>query len=218
MARAGIPCGVWNFIPRIGAMLDDGQQRYMAFNVGRYEACRDFLGPAFESRLPTASAVGTAGDELRIEVLAADHPGSPVENPRQSPAYRYSRRYGPRPPAFTRATRLGKILFVGGTASIVGEDSSHSGNLDAQLEETLENLTAVVASGNSKPPSRALLGLFTHLRVYYLRYSDLSRIKGVIARNLGNLTDVEYIQAELCRPELLVEVEGLATCSAGQTR
>ena len=59
------------------------------------------------------------------------------------PSYRYSRRFGPRPPCFARATVLhlgaagdAPLVLVGGTASIRGEDSVHVGNVRGQVLET----------------------------------------------------------------------------------
>ena len=38
------------------------------------------------------------------------------------------------------------MLLVGGTASIVGEESRHVGHLEEQANETFRNLASVVAS------------------------------------------------------------------------
>ena len=80
----------------------------MVFNGGRFAACEHWHGSPndFDHTLASASGVGVLGRALAIHCLAADDAGEPVENPRQVPAYKYSRRYGPRPPCFARATRL----------------------------------------------------------------------------------------------------------------
>ena len=80
------------------------------------------------------------------------HRASPLENPRQVPAYRYSRRYGLRPPCFARATKFESTLFIGGTASIIGEDSRHAAAIVAQTEETLSNLRALIAAATGFHP------------------------------------------------------------------
>src|SRR6185503_5831087 len=94
--------------------------------------------------LPAASAVGIAGPDLVIDCLASASGGAPVENPRQIAPWQYSRRYGPKPPCFARGTvtRLNdrRMLLIGGTASIVGEESRHPGDLTAQVGELLINL------------------------------------------------------------------------------
>ena len=118
---------MWNFVPSIQGELGAGD-RYMAFNAGRFAAFSESFGLANDTpaAIPTASAVGIDGTTLWIHVLAADAPGVPLENPRQVPAYRYSRRYGLRPPCFARATKFESTLLIGGTASIIGEDSRHA--------------------------------------------------------------------------------------------
>ena len=108
----------------------------MAFNAGRYEAFSDHFGhpTAFGHSVPTASAVGVHGDQFVLHALASAEPAAPIENPRQVSAYNYSRRFGPMPPCFARATLLGAhsdkpLLIVGGTASITGEESQHIGDV-----------------------------------------------------------------------------------------
>ena len=66
--------------------------------------------------------VAPVGQILRPQQMPRDRsghqtqnsaPGVAIENPRQTPSYHYSRRYGPRPPCFARATRFGSLLFIG---------------------------------------------------------------------------------------------------------
>ena len=141
------PVRLWNHIPGIHDPMGDGQDRYMAFNAGRFEALAEwFGGPAsFDTRSVSASGVGHDGADLVLHCLASDEPGRAVDNPRQVPPHRYSRRFGPLPPCFARATTIhppggAPLVLVGGTASIVGEESVHLGDLERQTDETLTNL------------------------------------------------------------------------------
>jgi chorismate lyase/3-hydroxybenzoate synthase len=190
----------------------------MCFNAGRFAACSDWLGgpDTFDRLLATGSGVGHSGTDLVIHALAAAVPGTAVENPRQIPAYKYSRRFGPRPPCFARATVLREpggdhppLLLVGGTASIRGEESVHVGDLRGQTLETFENLAALVrsASGDDADPG---LGAFTDLRVYHFRDADRDAIAELVSQAFPALDRVEYARADLCRPELAVEIEGVA--------
>jgi chorismate lyase / 3-hydroxybenzoate synthase len=239
-AEARYPVRFWNFVPDIHADMGHaesggGLDRYMVFNAGRFAAFCDWFGPAatFNRHVPTASAVGIAsprgGDTLVIHALATTAAGVPVENPRQVPAYSYSRRYGPLPPCFARATRLdavadeGARLFVGGTASIVGEDSQHEHDVRRQTLETFENLARLVARAReaagpcdvSAEARRSLakadpLDAFTDLRVYIVRDEDAPIVRELVTVRCPSL-HVELAQADLCRRELLVEIEGVAT-------
>jgi chorismate lyase/3-hydroxybenzoate synthase len=213
---------MWNFIPGILEPIDAFPQRYMAFNAGRFAAlgvstdgCTRSGGP-----VPTSSGVGSEGPDLVIHALSCDVPGLPVENRRQVPSYRYSARFGPRPPCFARGTRLAWpsagdiLLLVGGTASVVGEETAHAGNPGAQIDETLSNLSALLRDGlpgvgESSAP-RAPLGFFRFLRIYYLGEDIRPVAERTVAARFGGVHEVEYIPATLCRPDLLVEIEGVA--------
>ncbi len=220
------PLRFWNFVPDIHADLGDGLDRYMAFNAGRFAAyaarCggRDAIGRA----VATGSAVGVSGDRLEIHCLAGRRPGTPVENPRQIPAYRYSRHFGPLPPCFSRATALseplpgGGRLLVGGTASIRGEESLHPGDLVRQTGETLLNLASLVRSACSlaggpdepEPPLAPWLGRFRELRVYLPQPECGPAVRALLTPHFTGVARFEVLQAALCRAELLVELEGVA--------
>jgi hypothetical protein len=222
-AAASHPVRFWNYIPNIHRASGRGASgesldRYMVFNAGRYAACAGWLGgeDAFPRLLATASGVGHDGTDLVIHALSAATPGVAVENPRQVPAYRYSRRYGPRPPCFARATVLAPAsdhgrtrLLVGGTASVRGEASVHIGDLPAQFKETLENLTALVRAAPGAAAT-ADLASFTDVRIYYVRPVDLPALRTMCDKAFST-TRLEYIRADLCRQDLLVEIEGVAT-------
>jgi chorismate lyase/3-hydroxybenzoate synthase len=224
------PVRFWAFVPIIHADLGADLDRYMAFNAGRFAAYSAWCGGRDElSRaVATGSAVGVGGDRLELHCLASFEPGTPMENPRQVPAYRYSRRYGPLPPCFARATAIEggtpvrRLLLVGGTASIRGEDSLHVGNLVEQTRETLRNLASLVryASNPAEPAQMEeadladWLGCFREVRVYRPRPDDTAEIMATLIPFLAGVRRIELLQAELCRPELLVELEGVADLGA----
>lgn len=205
------PVRFWNFIPQINRQAGGGLDRYMVFNAGRYEALR----PRFAglTTLPTATGVGHQGDDLHIFCLASDRPGQSVENPRQRPAYRYSGRFGPCPPCFSRATmvELGDryCLLIGGTAAIRGEASRHPTCLQGQLDETFINLEALVDRASSGRTTLAKSA--TELRVFVRRPQDSEAVERKIAARLPNLHHLETMSAQICRKELLVEIEGLVS-------
>jgi chorismate lyase/3-hydroxybenzoate synthase len=219
------PVRVWNFIPGILEPLLPLEHRYMAFNAGRFLAYeRWFAGrQSFERLVPTASGVGHDGADLLVHCLTSAIPGSPVENPRQVPSYRYSAAYGPLPPCFARATVVelgtaqGARLLVGGTAAVRGEDTVHAGDLDAQAEETFANLAALVrtalegrgvAVGDA--PRERLLARYRALRVYYRRGSDRTVVERLVSGAFTGADEVELRRADLCRDPLLIEIEGVA--------
>lgn len=201
---------IWNFIPRINDT-DRALENYRAFCRGRFQAFEEFFGGDSERRMPAASGVGTPGDKLCVVFVAGTDPVVHVENPLQVPAYRYPSQYGPRAPSFARASILpGQTprLYVSGTASIRGSESLHEGDLCAQLALALDNVDAVaraagIAEGlNRNSPGQRLF------RVYLRHPEHQLAAQSVLDERLLREADVvNVLQADICRRELLAEVE-----------
>lgn len=208
LAAAGRPSllRLWNCLPRIH---DDeaGLERYRRFNAGRQQAFIDAGASAFAGA-PAACALGRDGGPLSLRFLAAPVAVRAVENPRQVPAWRYDTRFGPRSPSFSRALVADagagrELLLVSGTASIVGQESVHEGDVAAQTAETLENLRAVCAAAG---PRFGLAGLGA--TVYLRHAADRARVEPLLAA--AGLPVLAWLRADVCRRELLVEIEGHA--------
>lgn len=200
---------VWHYFPGINGE-PGGLERYQAFCLGRYRALQGI--PDFEHSLPAACAIGTCTPGFLVYFLAAKKAGLQVENPRQVSAFRYPRRYGPQSPSFSRAIlkRWDSVnhLYISGTASIVGHETRHLGDTFAQLEETLNNLDALVAETNRSmvgPPVR-----FSLLKAYLREAVDPAAIRARIAQRLGEDIPLLLLRGDICRRNLLVEVEGLS--------
>ena len=209
---------MWNNLPGIHDRLENQCDRYMFFNAGRFAAVCDWFGGAEQIPrcVPAASGVGHNGDDLVIHALALAQPGAAVENPQQVPAFRYSRRYGPMPPCFARATRVAAhprpILLIAGTAAITGEESRHIDDLDAQLTLTLENLRILVREGGWRENSSCKdpLDRIEQVRVYVARGGDSHTVIASCREVFHPDANFEFIRADLCRADLLVEIEGIA--------
>lgn len=210
------PIRFWNYLPDPAHAMGDGLDRYMVFNAGRYDGFATWNGDADirGGGLATASAVGIAGNTLVIHCLASTAAGTGVENPRQQSSWRYSTRYGPVPPCFSRATIAPihdrRLLLIGGTASVVGEDTWHAGNSAAQLEETLRNLSALIAAARRDAAVPNPLASLTDLRVYVKHAGDAPHIEAVLRDRCPAAARMEMALARICRPELLIEIEGVA--------
>ena len=207
---------IWNHIPGIHDPLGEERDRYRVFNAGRFDALCDLFGgrEGLAASTPTASGVGHAGRDLVVHALATDAPGRPIENPAQVPAYEYSRRYGKLPPCFARATVVdldGPTVLVAGTAAISGEDSRHPGDLDRQITLTLDNLRRLLTAAGVVATEP--LDHFRDVRVYVPRPGDVATVREAMAEAFAGRA-VECLVADLCRPELLVEIEGVAAREA----
>jgi chorismate lyase/3-hydroxybenzoate synthase len=202
----------WNYIAEINAD-SFGLERYRQFNLGRQDAFlahgRDGAGNA-----PAACALGSAQGPLTIAFIAGRVAPLRIENPRQISACQYPQQYGPRSPTFSRASlvRLGQdeVLFVSGTASIVGHATLHAANVVAQTRETMTNIKAVLAEANrlASQPGFDLDSLY--YRVSVRRPADLAQIRAELAHCVGDALKAVYLQADVCRQDLLLEIEATA--------
>jgi chorismate lyase/3-hydroxybenzoate synthase len=201
------PIRFWNYLTSITAD-DRGLERYRRFNIGRHQA---FAARLKEPVPPVASAVGGQLDAPLIYFLAAREPARPVENPRQVSAYAYPPIYGPSSPGFSRASihEVGatQTLFISGTASIVGHESRHLGDLPAQIVETTENLRVLIEA--AEQAAATSFGGHWALKVYLHDAADRERVNAAIDPMFGPNCPRLYLRADMCRSELLVEIEAV---------
>ncbi|HEX5755526.1 MAG TPA: pteridine-dependent deoxygenase, partial [Arenimonas sp.] len=202
---------IWNYFARI----NDGEgdaERYRRFCVGRAAA----VDARFNDPPPAATAIGGEGQPERLLVVAlcARAPAIALENPRQTPAWRYPRDYGPVSPGFSRGALLDADtsqprLLASGTASIVGHVSQHVGDSAAQLRESLANLDALLAEGTARGGHRFELGACESLRVYLRHADDLPRLRPILDDSGIPAERVLWLRGDICRRELDVELEGV---------
>lgn len=205
---------VWNYFPRINEE-QNGLERYKRFCIGRHEAFFEHQNHD-QSTAPAGTAIGTSSGPLQLLFLSSKEPGKNFENPRQMSAYDYPCTYGPRNPWFSRATfyRTGTRaqLFIAGTASIVGHASRHFGDPVSQVGETVKNLHMLVQSVEKKerlrPPSGSTSGL---LKIHVRHPSHSLEIKTQLIKQAKGSHDVMFLVGDMCRAELLLEIEGILT-------
>ena len=222
---------VWNYFAHINRETE-GVERYRQFNVGRQRAFLEARQQAFEGA-PAACALGTAGGPLRVSFLAGSPPPSAIENPRQVSAYRYPVRYGSTSPTFSRAALAdvgaGRyVLIVSGTASIVGHQTLHPGDVRRQTQESLANIAALRAEARRR--SGLVFDAAAFVYTVYVRHAgDLPAVREVFEREVsgletstrstaarGEAPSAVFLQADICRADLMVEIEahGFAVASA----
>jgi chorismate lyase/3-hydroxybenzoate synthase len=192
---------VWNYLDAINAGAGDAE-RYRRFCSAR---ARSMAAHNLE-RFPAATAIGHQGPRGRLQVyaLSASADGRALENPRQVSAWDYPRQYGPTAPSFARAMLLPYGgLAISGTAAVIGHASHHVGDVTAQVDEAAANLRALL--------ERAALpafDAFSPLKVYVRHPEDAEVVRAALTRHLDPSVPRVLLQGDICRNELLVEIDG----------
>jgi hypothetical protein len=203
---------VWNLVPAINADSPTGLENYRAFCRGRSHAFEATFGGGFVRRLPAASALGTTAPELTVAFLAGADPAEHFENPAQVPAYEYPAEHGPRPPSFARATVVrsagGRDAFISGTSAVVGHATVAPRNTLPQLDCTFENLRLISRASGLGDDLGAGAGAGRHFKVYIRDPGDLAAVRRAMEAQLLRPGDrVSYLEADICREALNVEIE-----------
>jgi 2-iminobutanoate/2-iminopropanoate deaminase len=121
----------------------------------------------------------------------------------------------PRPSSFSRGVRidLGQvaILLISGTASIdENGESVHIGDFRGQLQRTYANIAGLLAAEGAT--WKDVVRTTCYLRDIERDYAAFNEERTAFfhAQGLDPLPASTGIQAILCRPELLVEIEAVA--------
>ena len=145
-----------------------------------------------------------------------------LENPQQTSAFAYNQRYSPQSPKFARAMAVvvgdAATIFISGTAAITNSESRFPGDVAGQTQLTLDNIAELISADNFRnhgmPNLGATLDDLGLVRVYIKRQEDYAKCRAVCEARLG-ARPIIYAVADVCRPELLVEIEGVAFSHAG---
>lgn len=208
----------------------DGVERYRELNRARTDF---FANIAFDNRpvpvvhpgyavYPASTGIGTHCHGLITACMALQTERTDVsllalENPLQTSAFDYPKEYSAKSPKFARAmaVRAGDHVttWVSGTASIVNAETVHPGDAGKQTEQTLTNIERLISAENFARLGWADVGAtlddLAKIHVYVKHAEDFEKVRAVCERRLGALPTI-YAQADVCRPDLLVEIEGVA--------
>jgi len=218
----------WNYIESIADIGDSdrGDQNYQVFNDVR---TKYYNTGTFKFGYPAATGIGmnTGGVIIGFIALSDSDQVSvkPICNPRQVDAHRYSDLVLVGEPTgisevkctpkFERAKMVHSggrhHIYVSGTASIVGEKTLHPGDVEKQTYTTIENIFQLFSKENQE-----MLGLdfdisniyFSHLRVYVKHQDDIPAVQKVCQSKI-HCNSFLYLESDICREELLVEIEGI---------
>jgi enamine deaminase RidA (YjgF/YER057c/UK114 family) len=216
----------WNYIGDILA-INGGLQNYQVFNEVRneyYSRYRKSTG------YPAATGVGMKHGGVILDFCAVE-PGHsfrimPVDNPNQVNAYNYSEQVlvGKKnkdgqvkhAPQFERALLLADndevVLHISGTASIIGQKTMGKGDVAEQTIVTLENIKKLMDHERLNqliPGSFPYHGKYSLFRVYIKKQEDIKIVRKICFEHFPQLP-ASYIEADICRDDLLMEIEAEA--------
>jgi len=214
----------WNYIGNI-TDFENGNQHYQLFNNSR----SDFYKKVdFENGYPAATGISMSLNSIFVSVLAILPTSSTtihsIDNSLQIPAYKYSEsvlvdgktEQLKTTPKFERGKLVMHddtgIFFVSGTAAIRNEKSMDADSAVLQTRQTIENINFLISNKNIEQytnEKNVYLSL-NSIRVYVKRCEDYAAIKAEVEKAWPNVTAI-YLLAEVCRTELLVEIEGIAS-------
>ena len=127
----------------------------------------------------------------------------------------------PKPSSFSRGLRLDikgvTILMISGTASIDEYGKTvHEGDFRAQTLRTYQNITALLAAEGAT--WKDIVRTTCYLRDIERDYAAFNEIRTQFFKEQGldPLPASTGIQAILCRPDLLVEMEAMAIFDSNQ--
>lgn len=202
---------IWNYVPRINTNAS-GLEVYKRFCIGRHLAFEEYDSD-FRSTLCSSSALGVNEDRCSSIFLASKESGVHIENPRQVSAFHYPDQYGPKSPSFARATVKkiddSKFLFISGTASIVGHETRHVGKLEKQIEETSNNINALLEKIQEKEITGSHKMRALVQKVYVRNSEDIPFVQSYLKQVFDEENTAIYLHGDICRHDLLLEIEGV---------
>ena len=211
----------WNYIGNIVGCRG-GKQNYQEFNDARsaYYGKR-----SWRNGYPAATGIGGSFEGIVVGGIAfkrADQSGVfPIDNPLQIAAHVYSKNVlvdddanaVKSTPKFERAKLIesanGACCFVSGTAAIRGEESMDASSARLQTIKTIENIEYLVSKENLVRFGCQPYELKSvQLQVFIKYKEDYDAVREEVEKVDPHLS-VVYSWADVCRSELLVEIEGI---------
>lgn len=199
----------WNYIERITSF-EGEDQHYQAFNNARSAY---YAQSKWTKGYPAATGIGANLGGILVDldaVVFRDKEAfvTAIDNKLQVAAHAYSENVlenacnQKTTPKFERAKSLTlgdrRLVYISGTAAIRGEESLHGVGLEKQLQITMENIMELINDATIK-----LLRVYLK---YPEDYEEAVRLMDMYALNIP----ISYMWADVCRDELLIEIEGIA--------
>ena len=217
----------WNYIENITEVIEkvSERQHYQIFNDVRSSFYRK---SEFVNGYPSATGIGMDTGGVVIDFIAVSPSQKltikPIKNPGQIDAFEYSEKVlvgkllnessKKTSPKFERGKVLQTLnaarIYVSGTAAILGENIVDKKNIEKQTLVTIENIKNLISVENLKsiglhlnPEKKS----FSYIRTYVKHQKDISAVKAICEKQFKS-ENFQYLVSDICRDDLLVEIEG----------
>ncbi|MDO7926847.1 Rid family hydrolase [Pseudomonas sp. KFB-139] len=202
------------------------ETRYQIVNAARKDVFRELRLGAGEgkSRFPASTGIGTQGSSINLGFLSCrinatnEYRAVALENRRQTSAFHYPKEESLVAPLFSRAVAIlgaaEAMVFVSGTASIIGVKSIHLSSIEQQTRQTIDNISNLLCARllsdyDSYPVTTGLDSIVCYT-VYLKHRDDFAAVRDICESRLPERAIATYVEADVCRSELLVEIEATA--------
>ncbi len=218
----------WNYIERITCIPEGRNQHYQDFNDARSHF---YARTEWKRGYPAATGIGTSHGGIMVEVDAVvltcrRCAAVALDNALQVAAHDYSQNVligvadkifrHKTTPKFERAKAVvspesGLQVYISGTAAIRGEASLTGVGIGQQTVTTLENIEYLISRQNLRKHGVKVEKIpeIQIFRVYLKSEELLEPARTIINSRYPNVSAL-YVLTDVCRDELLIEIEGAA--------
>ena len=217
----------WNYIEDIVGVKSENQgleQNYQQFNDIR---SKYYNSDTFKNGYPAATGIGMKVGGVILDFVAFSPANNisihPVKNPHQIDAHQYSEQVlvggdsaQKTTPKFERAKVVSNNtvneVFISGTAAILGQESINQQEIADQTYTTIQNINNLISFDNLKT-NGVKIGeksiTPSYFRIYVKDSKDIPMVKKICNEYIGQVPAL-YLESDICRDNLVVEIEGLA--------
>ncbi len=226
----------WNYVHNIIKKEKKGNE--LIQNYQEFNDIRSFFysNNNFTSGYPAATGIGISFGTTSIDCIAfkpsMDVKVHALKNKIQADAHKYSKRllvgklkqeHLKTTPKFERAKVIRKqgetICFISGTAAILGEDSVNKESVVFQADTTINIIKTLISKANFEYNNLELKSSnqLQMVKIYIAKKEHIKKIVDICNKKFPNITAL-LVLADICRDDLLMEIEAYATTTNNNGR
>ena len=219
----------WNYVEDILGVKTKTEKKYQNYQIFNDVRAQYYAAEKFKNGYPASTGIGMNAGGIILEFISIKPENGvnivPLKNPGQKDAYNYSQsvlvgnslgqQNKKSSPKFERAKYISinekKTIYVSGTASIRDEKTIGENDVKKQTLVTIENIDNLISDNNLKRvgiSNNYEKMLFSFIRVYVKNLSEIKVVKEICDSYYKDVP-INYLVADICRDNLLVEIEGI---------